>query len=126
MQYHYIKQHSELPELRMELINDGRSDYRKFYDAIQDATITFTMTDVDTNVVRVANAPCYIKKREGEGCVEEYVICYKWKKRDTRDKGTFSGELKIHFNGNLTAEDASFPEGDLIAPIREPLMIVVE
>ena len=66
MQNFIINQHSTLPTLRMELIYDGRSDFNKFWDSIQDSTITFTMTNIDTNVIKIANAPCYIKKKEKE------------------------------------------------------------
>ena len=54
MQYFYIKQGSTLPTLRMELIEDGRHDFNKFHECIQAADITFTMTNIDTNVVKVA------------------------------------------------------------------------
>lgn len=124
MQEFYIKQNSELPELRMELINDGRSDFHKFHDSIQNSEITFTMTNIDTNIVKIANAPCYIKLKETEGCVDEYVICYKWKKRDTKEIGKYKGEFKISF-GNIKGESITYPNGDLMMPIREDLIITV-
>lgn len=126
MQQFFINKDSELPILSMELIYDGRSDYNKFWDAIQDSKITFTMTNVDTNVIKIANAPCYIKLREVGGCVEQYIICYNWKKRDTKEKGTYEGIFTIHFNGNLTSETTTYPSGDLIMPIREKLMITIQ
>lgn len=126
MQEFYIKSNSELPILSMELIYDGRSDFNKFHDAIQNADITFTMTNIDTNVVKVANAPCYIKRKEGNGCVEEYLICYQWKKRDTKEKGVYKGEFSIKFSDNLKGESTTFPSGELNMPIREDLMIIVE
>jgi hypothetical protein len=126
MQNFIINKDSVLPTLRMELIYDGRSDYNKFFDAIQDSEITFTMTNVDTNVTKIANAPCYIKKKEGDGCVAEYVICYDWKKRDTKEKGVFEGEFNIHFNGNIISETTTYPVGDLKMPIREKLLITVQ
>jgi hypothetical protein len=39
----FINKNSTLPKLKMELINDGRNDFRNFYEKIQNATITFTM-----------------------------------------------------------------------------------
>ena len=51
--YFFIKQNSTLPTLRMELIEDGRHDFHKFHEAIQSATITFSMTNIDTNVQRL-------------------------------------------------------------------------
>ena len=125
MQNFYINQHSELPTLRMELILDGRHDFWKFHNAIQDATISFTMINVDTNVMKIANAPAYIKRRETLGCEEQYVICYDWKKRDTKEIGEYEGIFTIHFNGNLTQEGVDYPQGDLIVPIREKLRITI-
>ena len=85
------------------------------------------MTNVDTKVIKIANAPCYIKLREIDGCVDQYVICYDWKKRDTKESGTYEGVFTINFNGNLTSEtDTSYPKGDLIMPIREKLMITIQ
>ena len=126
MQQFIINQYSTLPTLRMELIYDGRSDFNKFWDAIQDSTITFSMTNIDTNVIKIANAPCYIKRKEGDGCVTEYVICYDWKARDTKECGTYEGVFTIKFNGNLIGESKTFPQGELIVPIREKLLITIQ
>lgn len=126
MQHFYINKDSELPILRMELIYDGRHDFNKFYNAIQDSTITFSMTNIDTNVMKVANEKAYIKRREIDGCVEQYVICYDWRKRDTKERGTFEGVFTIHFNGNLKGESVTYPKGDMILPIREKLLITVQ
>ena len=89
MQEFYIKKDSVLPILSMELIFDGRHTYNKFHDAIQAADITFTMTNIDNGVIKIANAPCYIKLKENTNCVDEYLICYNWKKRDTKEKGMY-------------------------------------
>lgn len=124
MQYFYIKQNSTLPTLRMELIEDGRHDFRKFYDSIQNCTITFTMVNVDTKITKVAKAPCYIKLKEDDGCVEKYVICYDWKQRDTKEIGTFKGTFELSF-GEIKSDETEYPSGNLNMPIREELTIVV-
>ena len=126
MQNFIINKDSVLPILRMELIYDGRSDFNKFWDAIQDSAITFTMTNSNTNVIKIANAPCYISKKETNGCIDQYVICYNWKKRDTKDAGIYEGVFNIHFNGNISGEGVTFPTGDLIMPIREKLIITIQ
>jgi hypothetical protein len=38
-----------------ELIQDGRNDFRKFHEQIQNANITFTMTNVITGVIKIGN-----------------------------------------------------------------------
>lgn len=122
-----INQHSVLPILRLELINDGRNDYKKFYEAIQNCSITFTMTNIDTKVIKIANADAYLAKREGGGCEEQYLICYQWNPRDTKEKGTYEGVFTLHFNGTLSNENGnSYPKGDLIVPIREKLFIYIQ
>lgn len=124
MQYFYIKKNSTLPTLRMELIEDGRHDFNKFHDSIQNATITFTMINVDNNITKVAKAPCYIKKREDDGCIDKYVICYDWKERDTKENGTFKGTFEIIFNP-IKSDTTTYPIGSLNMPIREELMVVI-
>lgn len=124
MQYFYIRQNSTLPTLRMELIEDGRHDYRKFYNSIQNCSITFTMVNIDTNITKVAKAPCYIKLKEDGGCVEKYVICYDWKERDTKDVGTYKGTFDITFNP-IKSDETEYPTGKLIMPIRETLNIII-
>lgn len=126
MQEFYIKKDSVLPILSMELIFDGRHTYNKFHDAIQAADITFTMTNIDNGIIKIANAPCYIKLKENTNCVDEYLICYNWKKRDTKEKGIYEGEFTINFSNDLTSETTSFPNGELIIPIREKLIIKIE
>lgn len=121
----FIKQNSELPILKMEIINDGRNTYQKFHEAIQDAEITFSMVNADTGIIKISEAPCYIKRKDIEGCVEEYLICYQWKKRDTKEKGNYIGTFNIHFNGNISSEATEYPNGDLIMPICEKLNISI-
>lgn len=124
-QQFFINQNSNLPTLAVELVYDGRGDFHKLWDAIQNADITFTMTNVDSGIIKIANAPAYIKEKEGEGCVTEYIICYDWKKRDTKEKGTYKGVFTINFSDDLTSEETVYPTGDLIVPIREELMIII-
>lgn len=121
----YIKQNSVLPILRMELIEDGRHSFRSFHESIQNADVTFTMTNVDTNVVKIANGKCDVQKRMVDSCEEQYVICYEWKARDTKETGAFKGVFTINF-GKITSEDGTeYPTGKLLMPIREELDIVV-
>ena len=110
----------------MELIKNGRNNYNKFYECIQDATITFSMVNTETNVFKIANAQAYVMPREVEGCVTEYLICYDWKPRDTKEKGVYEGTFTIHFNGNISSEYSTYPQGDLIVPIKEKLIIVIQ
>ena len=109
----------------MELIHDGRNDFRKFFEAIQNCSITFTMVNTDTNVIKIANAEAYAIKREKDGCVDQYLLCYDWKPRDTKEKGVYEGIFTLHFDGTLSSEYSTYPKGNLIVPIREKLIISI-
>ena len=116
----FINKDSNLPPLKMELVNDGRNDFRKFFEKIQNATIKFNMYDVDNKVKRIANSPASIELKcescDIGGDDPEYYIVYNWKNRDTKKVGKFNGEFVIEFL------DGS---GTLIAPIRDKLFINV-
>ena len=125
LQTFYINSGSVLPILRMELIDDGRSDYRKISQALQNCTITFSMVNEDNGITKIANAPAYIKPIDNGSCVEEYLICYNWKPRDTNEAGNFKGQFNIEFNRIKNDDGTTYPTGNLIMPIREELRIVV-
>ena len=125
-QYFYINKDAELPKLRVELIQDGRNDYRKFFLAIQAAeSVTFTMTNVETGIKKIAKAPAEVVYDEESGCEERYFLQYSWKKRDTNESGTFVGHFHIVLNDQIVSEDMVFPSGELIVPIQEDLLITI-
>ena len=125
-QFFYLNQGAVLPTLRMEIIEDGRHDFHKFFEVVQNANITFTMVNADTNITKVAKGKAYIKLRENDDCTEQYVICYDWKAHDTKEAGTYEGTFEINFNGNIKNDSYTYPSGLLKMPIREKLYIVIE
>ena len=125
-QYFSINRGSELPKLRVELIQDGKTDFRKFYLAIQAAdSVSFTMTNLETGIKKIAKAPAEVVYDENSGCEERYLLQYTWKKRDTNESGTFIGHFHINFNDQVVADGMVFPKGELIVPIEEPLNIII-
>ena len=126
-QYFTINKGSELPKLRVELIQDGKTDFHKFYLAIQAAdSVTFTMTNLETGIKKIAKAPAEIVYDENSGCEERYILQYTWKKRDTNESGTFVGHFHIKFNDKVVADGMTFPKGELIVPIEEDLLIIIK
>ncbi len=113
----YIKKDSERPRLTMELINDGRNDYHRFFERIQNADITFSMTNDITGIKKISCRPCILEKKESNcdtTTPEEYYIVYPWRLIDTNKTGRFTGEFHITFLDDDTT---------LIVPIREELKI---
>lgn len=119
-----INKGATMPYLRMELVNDGRSDYHKAYLALQATEgVTFSMWDKETGIYKIANAPADIVYDEYSGCEERYIIQYRWKKRETNESGRYVGQFKIRFSDNIVMEGVTFPSGELVMPIEETLYI---
>ena len=123
----FIRKGSVNPVLRMELIKDGRYDFKKSMidNAIQDSVVKFYRKDVETGLLKVAKADADIVLAQEEGCEEKYILQYKWKERDTKKEGTYEGWFEINFNGNLKEEGVDYPSGKMIVPIQEKLQIVI-
>lgn len=124
----FINRKSVNPVLRMELILDGRYDYKKslINNAIQDSDVTFSMRNYETDVYKIVNAPARILLMNDGSCEEKYVLEYDWTERDTRYPGVFEGEFEIKFNGNIIEEGVDYPTGNLIVPIQEELRIYIK
>lgn len=126
-QYWSINKGAELPKLRIELIQDGKTDFHKFYIALQAAdSVSFTMTNLETGIKKIAKAPAEIVYDENSGCEERYFLQYSWKKRDTNEAGTFIGHFHINFNDQVVADGMTIPKGELIVPIEEDLLINIK
>lgn len=122
-QQFFITKGSTLPNLRMEVIHDGRHDFRKFYTAIQNADVTFNMWEQETGTRKIANAPAFVVPKDTGGCEEKYVIEYRWNKRDTSVAGAYIGQFKIVFGDDIVMDGVTFPLGEMNVPIAEDLLI---
>ena len=125
MQQFVINKNSTLPYLEREAVQDGSNTYKKLYLALQAATVTFSMTNVENGVKKIANAPCYVVPFDTDCCEDKFKIQYRWNKRDTSEAGVYIGQFKIKFENNITIEDMTFPKGELIVPIAEELQILI-
>lgn len=116
----FINKNSTLPKLKMELVNDGRNDFRNFYEKIQNATITFTMYDVETKVKRIACSTANIEMATSNDCenteIPTYYIVYQFSELQTSRVGRYNGYFTITFLDGT---------GTLISPIRDELYINV-
>ena len=111
----FINKGATLNVLKLELIQDGRNDFNRFHDAVQNANIYFTMTDVVTGVKRIAKKETGLQVVTPESCVgEEFYLIYNFTERDTAVAGRYVAQFTLEFL------DGS---GTLIVPIRETLMI---
>jgi hypothetical protein len=114
----FINKGATLNVLKMELIKDGRNDFHKFFEKIQNADIFFTMTDVVTGVKRIAKrkAGTQLVLPQSDCTGEEYYLTYHFSQKETSVGGRFVGQFEIVFLDGT---------GTLIAPIREILYVNV-
>ena len=114
----FINKNASLPTLKLELIKDGRNDFHRFFELIQNANIYFTMTDVVTGVKRIAKrkAGTQLVLPESDCVGEEYYLVYNFSQKETSVAGRYVGQFEIDFL------DGS---GVLIVPIREELFVNV-
>jgi hypothetical protein len=116
----FIRQKATLPYLELELVEDGFSDKSNFYDKLQNALVTFSMESVEGCVRSIICRPMEVIEDDcGKNCAncqKKYKIIYKWRERDTLNKGRFLGNIEIDFLDGC---------GKLIVPIREKLYISI-
>jgi hypothetical protein len=115
----FINKNSTLPIMYLELIEDGRYDFTGFYNKLQDSTIYFTMSELNTGVKKIGKvetqASAKTNSYECPDCLaDEYYLTYQFSERDTNKSGVFIGKFIIEFG------DGS---GTLIVPIRDELRI---
>jgi hypothetical protein len=112
-----INKGATLNVLKMELIQDGRNDYEKFSQQIQNANIYFSMTDSVTGVKKIGLKPATLSLVTPESCFgDQYYLTYQFTANDTSKAGRYIGQFTIQFL------DGS---GTLIVPIAELLYINV-
>lgn len=126
MQEFFINKDSLNPVLRMELIYDGRYDYKKsliYNNSIQNASVTFSMRNIENGILKVSKAKAEIVTATDTGCETKHILQYTWKKRDVNETGSYKGWFEIKFNGDLYEDGVQYPSGNLIIPIEDELIV---
>ena len=60
----FIRQNSSLPIVKVQIIKDGRVDFREFDNLTNTSTITFSMWDEDTERYYIVNKPAQTMVKE--------------------------------------------------------------
>ena len=112
--YFFIKKNATLPVFKMQVVKDGRSDYRNFMDLMEVSSFAFSMINIDTGIPKIVSRPAYIvEKTFIEPQAEpEYYVYYQFREIDTRTPGRYKGEF-------LMKSD----DGNLLLPLRDELYI---
>jgi len=115
-----IRQGSSEPLLKLRMIQDGKNDKSSFNDMLENAKITFEMSDYQTGEYVILDAPCMITTRTKlyNQTTDEYYIVYRFTEEQTAKIGKYEGKVIVQFRDtNLS------PTTKLILPIKEKLYI---
>ena len=113
----FITKNSTLPLLKMQVVQDGRSDFQNFSELISTSKILFSMNDVYTGRPKISSkrAGFVHKTFVNPDTPVEYYIYYQFTKRDTNTVSRYEGQFLL-----------SNEQGVLILPLRERLFINVQ
>ena len=120
----FIKQGASQPALVMRVNRDNRFAYEKIQAALENSTITFSMIDIETNILKVAKNRGGLILMDSQNSVEdetEYYVYYKFSTDDTNRPGRYKAEFKIDFFDTVSTDIT----GTFIAPIHDDLFINV-
>jgi len=95
----FIKKDSTLPTLKYAVDQEFLDKYGISDDDINNAAVTFSMYDEDTDEFAIANVSGCIKFRNDNDylAVPKYSIEYNFTLDDTAKTGNFIGEFKLDF-----------------------------
>jgi hypothetical protein len=116
----FIRQGATDPILKLKLIDDGKNDKSSFNDLLENADITFEMSDVKTGEPFILGSQCNITTRTKKynQTTDEYYIVYRFTEQQTSQVGRFEGKVTVQF-----LDTDSNPTNKLILPIKEKLFI---
>ena len=116
----FIRQGASDPILKMRLIDDGKNDKSSFNDLLENADITFEMSDVKTGEPVILNSDCFVTTRTKlyNQTTEEYYITHRFTETQTSEMGKFEGKITIQF-----LDTDLNPTTKLILPVKEKLYI---
>lgn len=121
MEFH-IRQGATDPILKMKMIDDGKNDKSSFNDILENANITFEMSNIKTGEPQILNGQCNITTRDKKynQTTDEYYITYRFTEEGTSISGKYEGLISVQF-----LDTNSNPTNKLILPVKEKLFINV-
>jgi hypothetical protein len=112
----FIKQNTDLPLLKMQIVKDGKQDYKYICDLIERSAIYFSMIDDATGNPKIINSSAgFVNKVFIEPNSDpEYYLYYRFNQNETNRIGRYKGEFTLISD-----------EGTLIVPIADNLYITI-
>jgi hypothetical protein len=94
----FIKKNATLPLLKLQVVKDGRSDYNRFMELIEESSIFFSMVDVATGIPKITTKPAgFVEKVQLDPNAEtEYYIYYQFASFDTNREGRYEAQFLFY------------------------------
>jgi hypothetical protein len=116
----FIKKNSTLPLIKLPLLQSIREQYDITDEMLENVAVTFSMQNADTGVYQIANVAANLVVNTDRATYPdevEYTLTYKFKLKDTKKPGRFTGEFKLDFLGDNC--------GKITLPNNTPINIII-
>ena len=91
----FIKKNATLPVLRVQLTQNGRSQYVNNMSMLGEPNVFFSMTDTETQIPKILTKPAVVTTGLTSSGNIEYYAHYQFTKRDTKKVGRFLAEFVV-------------------------------
>lgn len=91
----FIKKNATLPVLKINVIKDGRSDYDRTMQYLEETDIFFSMVDTETGIPKFTSRPAGVMKKEqlNTNLDTEYYVYYQFTPNDTKNVARYKGQF---------------------------------
>jgi len=99
----FIKKDSTLPELKYQLTQHTMEQYNITPDMLENVAVTFSMTEADSGLYRVANAAANLvvnNNRPEYPDEVQYTLMYRFKLSQTAKAGRYEASFTVDFLGD--------------------------
>jgi hypothetical protein len=116
----FIRKNSTLPLLKLELVDDGKTDKSQFNDMLENSTISLNLYNIDDNSPYILKAPCYLttKTYKYSSVSDNIVIAHNFTNEETKKVGRYEAIITINFR-----DTEQVIINTIKLPIREKLYI---
>ena len=93
----FIKKNATLPVLKINVFKDGRSDYDRSMQFLNETDIFFSMVDTETGIPKITSRPAGIIKKDPviPNNDSEYYIYYQFTPFDTKKVARYKGQFML-------------------------------
>lgn len=91
----FIKKNATLPLLKVELSQNGRSDFMNNMSILSESEVYFSMTDAETGIPKISSVSATTESGLTEDGQIEYFVYYQFKKNQTKKLGRYYAEFMV-------------------------------